>query len=90
MSVLEALESSIRGAEWLVEADSAAIELGRCFAAAIDEATGDKVSYLGPSMLKVLDSLLLTPSSRGRRHGKDAPAANVVDELELMRKKRRA
>lgn len=70
--------------------DQATAELARTYAAAIDE--GAAVEKLGPLLLAVLESLLMTPRARAAlvKGGNDATAAKPANPLDELLAKRQA
>lgn len=80
VSLAESVRMSVGAAEGLIEADLAAVDLAVSYASAIDEALDDgdpalitKALYLGPHLLKTLESLGLTPAGRKSAPVKAAP-----------------
>lgn len=79
------LESAVTGA-LPIDADKGAAELARTYARAID--TGGELEKVGPLLLAVLESMLLTPKARAaamKGAKDDRPAASPLDELRARR-----
>ena len=71
LSLVQAVEDSVREMSWLTAADQAAVAMAKAYAATIDEAldTDDvalitKALYLGPHLMGVLAVLGGTPAGR--------------------------
>lgn len=74
-------------------ADAAAVKLAKQYARAIDEASDAKqanvLRWLGPELLKVLESLGATPAARAALTGKKGPAEEPDDVLSHLKPRRR-
>lgn len=64
------------------DVDSAAVELARVYARALDN--DGALDVLGPKLLAVLESLGMTPRSRSAKGGQDA-TTSPLDELRERR-----
>ncbi|MEZ5411041.1 MAG: hypothetical protein R2761_23625 [Acidimicrobiales bacterium] len=89
MSVRSALESSLPSLSALSPADGAAVELARAYADAIDR-DPDELVKLGPKLLDVLGSLLMTPKARAAvaTGAPELPEGNPIDALRERRAER--
>ena len=91
-----AVEAAIDGLD-LTEADAGAVQLARHYAALIDEQEEPKLRawalrWIGPELLKCLESLGAKPLARSRlKGGKPEDAAeDPIDALRRARPQRRA
>lgn len=90
----DAVEKSLQAATWLSEADEAAKELARGYAAYVDEAHAradpelihKAFSVAGPNLQKTLTSLGLNPEARKELGVKgETQEADPIDELKRKR-----
>lgn len=89
--IAPAVEQTIDTLE-LQDADRAAVQLARRYAALIDEQTDPKLRawalrWIGPLLLSALESLGATPAARARLKGGRTPdaAPNRLDDLRRAR-----
>lgn len=95
-SLVESVNAAVEQMPWLTPADKGAVDLARSYAQRIDEAleTGEgqevtKALYLGPHLLRCLETLGGTPTGRKALNGQEGPTTGALAKLRSVQDARK-